>query len=332
MILAWPYALLLIPVAPLLFWKLPAFKMESSALKTPFYQQWRSFFAQPVNLSEENSRNRLKLLLLLLFWSLLCLAIARPQKLGEQEMIPNSGRELLMAVDLSQSMQEQDLQLNNSDRYVNRLVVVKNLGDQFLHTRVGDRVGLIVFGSKAYMYAPISRDLNAISQLLLQTQIGMAGRKTAIGDALALAVKKLNETDLKDKVVLLMTDGSNTSGSIDPMQAAELAKKSHIKVYAIGIGADEIMERGFFGLQKRNPSQDLDEDTLKKITNMTDGKYFRAKSGNALEEIYQEIDKLEPAVRKDAKVRVADELFYWPLAAAMGLWLLILLLGRKQWS
>ncbi|AJQ95426.1 VWA domain-containing protein [Gynuella sunshinyii] len=332
MILAWPYALLLIPVAPLLLWKLPAFKAEGSALKTPFYQQWRRFFSQPAGLAEETGHHHLRLALLLLFWVLICLALSRPQQLGEQEMIPNSGRELLMAVDLSNSMQEQDLQLNNSDRYVNRLVVVKDLGQQFLHTRTGDRVGLIVFGSRAYMYAPISRDLNSIAELLSQTQIGMAGRKTAIGDALALAVKKLNQTDLKDKVVLLMTDGSNTSGSIDPVQAAELAKKSGIKIYAIGIGADEIIERSFFGLQKRNPSADLDENTLEKITSMTDGKYFRAKSASALEDIYHEIDKLEPAVRNDAKVRIANELFYWPAAGALLFWGIIMILGRKQWN
>ncbi len=260
-------------------------------------------------------------------WVLLLLAAARPQWVGEIENLPISGRDLLLAVDISGSMDTQDMILNG--KKVNRLAVVKKVAGEFIQRRKGDRVGLILFGSRAYLQTPLTFDTQTTSILLDESEIGLAGRETAIGDAIGLAVKRLREDAASDRVLILLTDGANTSGEVQPMQAADFAAREGLKIYTVGVGADEMMVQDFFGTRMVNPSADLDEDTLKAIAERTGGAYFRARDAEALARIYQQLDKLEPVESDQEAIRPVDELFFWPLSIAFLLALAAVVLALK---
>ena len=175
---------------------------------------------------------------------------------------------------------------------------------------------MILFGTQAYLHVPLTFDRKTVSQLLDEAVIGLAGPSTAIGDAIGIAVKRLRENDADDKVLILLTDGANTAGTIDPIRAAELAADSGLKIHTIGIGADEMMVRRLFSTFKVNPSRDLDEKTLTEIAESTGGRYFRARDTEELTEIYAEIDRLEPIERGGEHFRPVTSLFMWPLAVA----------------
>jgi Ca-activated chloride channel family protein len=271
---------------------------------------------------------RASVLLAALAWLLLVTGAARPQWLGEPVELPINGRDLMLAVDLSESMHESDFVLNNQP--VDRLTASKAVAREFIARRVGDRLGLILFGQQAYLQVPLTFDRQTVQQLLDEAMIGMAGRQTAIGDALGLGVKRMREQNTPHKVMVLMTDGRNTVGDIDPLRAAELAHEAGLTVHTIGIGADQALQRGFFGTVRVNPSTDLDEDTLRAIAKKTGGRYFRARDAQAFEKIYAEIDKLEPVEHSGSHFRPTTALFYWPLGAAMALYLLLLALVPRQ--
>ena len=182
--------------------------------------------------------------------------------------------------------------------------------------RQGDRVGLVLFGSRAYLQTPLTFDTETTAILLAESEIGLAGRETAIGDAIGLAVKRLREDAASDRVLVLLTDGANTSGEVQPMQATEFAAREGLRIYTVGVGADEMMVRDFFGSRVVNPSADLDEDTLRAIAERTGGAYFRARDAQALADIYRRLDELEPVESDQEVIRPIDELFHWPLGAA----------------
>ena len=204
--------------------------------------------------------------------------------------------------------------LDNSP--VNRLAVVKRVAGEFIQRRRGDRVGLVLFGSRAYQQTPLTFDTETTAILLEEAEIGLAGRETAIGDAIGLSVKRLREDASAERVLILLTDGANTSGEVQPMQAAEFAARENLTIYTVGVGADEMMVQDFFGTRTVNPSADLDEDTLRAIADRTGGAYFRARDAKALAEIYEQLDELEPVESDQESIRPVDELFYWPLSAA----------------
>jgi Ca-activated chloride channel family protein len=218
---------------------------------------------------------------------------------------------LLLAVDISGSMDTQDMLL--AGKPVNRLAVVKKVAGEFIQRRKGDRVGLVLFGSRAYLQTPLTFDTETTSILLAESEIGLAGRETAIGDAIGLAVKRLREDAASERVLILLTDGANTSGEVQPMQATEFAAREGLKIYTVGVGADEMMVQDFFGSRLVNPSADLDEDTLKAIAERTGGAYFRARDAEALARIYEQLDALEPVESDQETIRPVDELFFWPL-------------------
>jgi Ca-activated chloride channel family protein len=247
----------------------------------------------------------------------LLLATARPQWLGEAIEIPISGRDLMLAVDLSKSMQEVDFILNG--QRVDRLQATKAVVGNFIDRRVGDRLGLVLFGTQAYLHVPLTFDRATVKQLLYETVIGLAGPSTAIGDAIGLSVKRLRDNDSAHKVLILITDGANTAGAIEPERAAKLAAQMGLTIHTIGIGADEIMVRRIFGSFRLNPSRDLDETTLRAIADATGGHYFRARDVDELESIYAEIDKLEPVERGGEHFRPTTPLYPWPLAGALAL-------------
>ncbi len=261
---------------------------------------------------------RARMGLLWLLWLLLVLAAAGPRWLGAEVSLPASGRDLMLAVDISASMETADLEL--AGRPADRLSVVKSVAGEFLRRRDGDRVGLILFGSSAHLQAPLTFDRPTVSRLLEEAQIGFAGRNTAIGDALAIAVKRLRDRPEGSRVLILMTDGANTAGEIPPREAADLAARSGLRIYTIGIGAESMelpgLLGGMFGSRRINPSADLDEDTLSYIATTSGGRYFRARDRQELESIYAELDRLEPVAQEADTRRPMSSLAHWPLGAA----------------
>jgi len=321
---AWPWLLLLAPLPWLIRWLLPASPAgDLQALRVPW-------FSDVAGGKSGWLRRPWLALAAALVWLLLVVAAARPQWVGEIENLPVTGRDLLLAVDISGSMDTQDMVLNKSA--VNRLTVVKKVAGEFIKRRHGDRVGLILFGSRAYLQTPLTFDTQTTATLLDESEIGLAGRETAIGDAIGLAVKRLREDAAADRVLVLLTDGANTSGEVQPLQAAGFAARDGLTVYTVGVGADEMMVQDFFGSRVVNPSADLDEDTLKAIAEQTGGRYFRARDAKSLEKIYEILDELEPVESDVETIRPIDELFYWPLGLAYALALLTALFSIRPFN
>lgn len=309
--LAWPWLLLLLPLPWLLRRVLPDREGDDlQAVRVPWYEEVAGARAGGL-------RRPGLALVAALVWVLLVAAAVRPQWIGEARELPVTGRDLLLAVDISGSMDTQDMIWQN--RQVNRLVVVKAVAGDFIQRRRGDRVGLILFGSRAYLQTPLTFDTETTATLLEESEIGLAGRETAIGDAIGLAVKRLREDAAADRVLVLLTDGANTSGEVQPMQAAEFAAREGLTVYTVGVGADEMRVQDFFGSRVVNPSADLDEDTLRAIAERTGGRYFRARDAAGLAQIYEILDELEPVESDVELIRPIRELFYWPMGLAYAL-------------
>lgn len=322
--IAWPLLLLLAPVPWLLRLLLPASaSADLQALRVPW-------FSSVAGGKGRWMRRPLLALAATLVWLLLVIAASRPQWVGEIESLPVTGRDLLLAVDISGSMDTQDMILNNTA--VNRLKVVKKVAGEFIQRRHGDRVGLILFGSRAYLQTPLTFDTETTATLLDESEIGLAGRETAIGDAIGLAVKRLRDDAAADRVLVLLTDGANTSGEVQPLQASGFAARDGLTVYTVGVGADEMMVQDFFGSRVVNPSADLDEDTLRAIADQTGGRYFRARDAKSLEKIYEILDELEPVESDVETIRPVDELFYWPLGIAYVLALMAALFSIRPFN
>jgi len=309
----WPQLLLLLPLPLLYRWLLPAQSTDQqAALKVPFIEDFGLAKAKG-----GSQRHPWLLWLAAVAWVLLITASTRPQWLGEpiEQMV--SGRDLMLAVDVSGSMAEKDFKL--SGNWVDRLTATKNVASAFMNRRVGDRVGLILFGTTAYLQTPLTFDRKTVVTLLNEAFIGITDNEpaTSIGDAIGLAVKHLKNEQDNSRVLILLTDGANTAGEITPLQAAQLAADNGLKIYTIGIGADEMIVRSFFGNRKVNPSRDLDEETLRAIADKTQGRYFRARNKEELEAIYQLLDQLEPVEKDKQFYRPMSELYPWPLAMAL---------------
>ncbi len=312
---AWPWLFLLLPL-PLLMWWLPPVPQSRATLKVPFLEDFRQLQS---GVSTSTGGSRAMLWLAALAWVLLVAGAARPQWQGEPVPRPLEGRDLMLAVDLSGSMAEEDFVIGR--QRVDRLTATKIVAGNFIEKRKGDRVGLILFGEQAYLQAPLTYDLKTVKTLLEEAFINMAGQKTAIGDAIGLAIKRLRDKK-GEKVLILMSDGENTAGQMDPLKAAELAAEEGLKIYTIGIGADP--QADFFGMVSAGNA--LDERTLKRIAELTGGRYFRARDTAQLVAIYDAIDAMEPVENEKRFYRPVDELFYWPAGAA-----LLLSLGMLLW-
>ena len=307
---AWPWLLLLLPLPLIIYW-LPK-KSENRTSAALIMPQ----LIESQKISTTHAANKkMPLLVLSLCWSLAVLAISQPQWLGDAIDIPTEGREMMIAVDLSGSMQIEDMSLNG--RTVNRLDMLKVVLGNFIEGRVGDRLGLILFGDDAYMQTPMTFDRKTVKQMLDESVLGLVGRKTAIGDAIGLAVKRFDAKQKSNKVLVLLTDGQNTAGKITPEQALELAIAKDITIYSIGIGADVMLQESLFGTRRVNPSSELDERTLTELAEKTGGQYFRAKDSQGMSEIYQLLDELEPIEQEQQQMRPLTALFYWPLSLAL---------------
>lgn len=315
----WPWLLLLLPLPLLIYW-LPSKKPQQSvALRVPLLVENSKIHSSTTNTSKQH------LLVISVLWILLVLSAARPQWLGEAVPIPTQGREMMIAVDLSGSMQIEDMEINNQQ--VNRLDMLKVVLGQFIERREGDHLGLILFADDAYMQTPMTFDRNTLLQMLEEAILGLVGEKTAIGDAIGLAVKRFDEKTSSNRVLLLLTDGQNTAGKLTPDEALELAIAKDITIYTIGIGADAMLQRSLWGTRKINPSADLDEKSLKHIAEKTGGKYFRARDSQGMAEIYQLLDELEPIEQEQQYMQPLNALYYWPLGCAFILAFLYLCLN-----
>lgn len=307
---AWVWVLVILPLPLLIYFSVPRKqKSESAALLVPNYIKMQTKATQ----SQQKSKHRLALASVI--WCCLVVAAARPQWLGEPVSIPNEGRDLMIAVDLSGSMERKDMQING--RKVDRLVMTKHVLKDFIERRVGDRLGLILFADTAYLQAPLTFDRETIATLLGETVHRLVGERTAIGDAVGLAVKRFDDKEESNRVLILLTDGQNTAGNITPEQANELAINKGITIYTIGLGADELEIASVFGRRTINPSQDLDESMLRKLAESTGGQYFRARDTQEMEAIYDRLDELEPIVGDGQKLRPLTALFYLPLGTAV---------------
>jgi Ca-activated chloride channel family protein len=307
---AWPWLLAILPLPWLAAWLLPRARGTlSTALHLPHLG-----VALPQQ-ADVSAVPRLRRLLALVAWALLGIAAARPQWLGAPEDVPRSGRDLLLAVDTSGSMSIEDMQLGNAP--APRFAAIQAIASDFIHRRQGDRVGLILFGTRAYLLVPLTFDLKTVGKQLGDATIGLAGRETAIGDAVGLGVKRLRDRPEQQRVLILLTDGVNTSGELDPNKAIDLATENKVRIYTIGIGADALRVDSLFGSRVVNPSADLDEAMLTRMADATGGRYFRARNSEELADIYRSIDKLEPAADTRQSLRPVDELYWMPLAAAL---------------
>ena len=279
-----------------------------SALHVPFYKRITG-----LPKSELYADGKIRIFLFsLMIWSFFVIAAMRPQWVGNPTEIPISGRSVMLAVDLSGSMKEKDLKLKGDA--VTRLEIVKSVLRPFIERRKGDRLGLILFGSQAYLQTPLTFDIKTLTQMLEESELGLAGERTAIGNAIGLSIKIMKDLDNEEKVLILLTDGQNTAGEVSPEDAGLAAKETGIKIHTIGIGADEAWVRTFFGKQKVNPSIELDEFMLQSLSQKTGGTYFRAKNTEELERIYEMIDEIEPIEKEKKIFRPRKSLFIWPLS------------------
>lgn len=320
---AWPWIFALLPLPWVMRLILPVADSGEPALKVSFLGDLEGLARRRARINLPGWRQQAPFVVL---WLLLLTAAARPEWLGEPLPIAASGRDLLVAVDVSGSMDFPDMQWQDED--VSRLSLVKHLLGDFLESREGDRVGLILFGSQAYLQAPLTSDRRTVRTWLDEARIGIAGKNTAIGDAIGLALKRLRQRPAQSRVLILVTDGANNGGEIDPLTAARLAAEEGVKIYPIGIGANP-EQTGTLGMLGLNPSLDLDEPALKAIAQTTGGQYFRAHDGAELQAIKETLDQLEPVAQQPTQARPTQALYSGPLALA--LFLSLLLVIQERW-
>lgn len=321
---AWPWLLAALPLPLFARWLLPASRANGAALRVPYGPRLDAI-AQGGGHALRGARVHP---LLVLAWILLCVAAARPQQLGDAVQPPQAGRDLMLALDLSGSMSEPDMELGG--RPVDRLTAAKAVLADFLERRAGDRIGLLVFGRRAYTLTPLTLDRDSVREQLGDSVVGLAGQETAIGDAIGLAVKRLRAQPAEQRVLILLTDGVNTAGALDPRKATELARSEHVRVHTIAFGGDGSLSVFGFKLPMPGAGDEVDEATLRAIAEQTGGRFFRARDTAQLVDIYAEIDRLEPVRRPGKAVRPKLERYAWPLAGAFACALLAFAWPRRR--
>lgn len=309
--IAYLWVFLFLPLPFLVYWILPALRIRSASLRLPTYEKALDYTGEkPRKSAFVRRRGFFTWTILLLVWVLVLAALSSPQLVGEPEMKVKTSRNFLIAADISFSMAQKDWEIDGEK--VRRWDAVKTLMHEFIQKREGDRMGLIFFGSSAYIQAPFTPDLITVNELLEEADVGMAGQMTNIGKAIAKGVELFEKDTIETKVMLLLTDGVDSGTDILPLDAADLAKQDSILIYTIGIG------------DPSGVGVDLDEETLQDIADMTGGQYFQAKDEQRLQEIYTEVDKLEPIEYEEEENRPTTLLYYYPLGAALGLLMLLM--------
>ncbi|WP_045497484.1 vWA domain-containing protein [Vibrio hyugaensis] len=316
--LVWWWALLLLPL-PWLIYKFFPEETQQAEIKLAYL---------PDNKHSTKPKQLAQKALSIAIWALLVIACARPVWYGDPVEFQPKYRDMMLVVDLSGSMQKEDM--NDNGEYIDRLTAVKKVLSEFVQKRDGDRLGVVLFGDHAYLQTPLTADRKTVMQQINQTVIGLVGQRTAIGDGIGLGTKTFVDSDAPQRVMILLSDGSNTAGVLDPLEAADIAKKYNATIYTVGVGAGEMMVKDFFMSRKVNTASDLDEQTLTKIAEMTGGQYFRARDAQELEKIYDTINQLEPVSSDTQTWRPQSEWFPYPLGAALVLSVFLFVLRRKH--
>lgn len=317
---AWPWLFWLLPLPWLSRWLLPAAR-NAERLWLPQASQLTPGGATSPGRTSRTWRQQL---LLWLIWLLLLSAAAQPRWLGEPIQLQPEGREIMIALDLSGSMQMEDMELDG--RRVSRLEAAHHILADFIRTRKGDRVGLIVYADEAFVYVPVTRDLETVAQLAEEAEVGLAGQRTALGDAIALSIRYFTERDPEDRVVLMLTDGIINTGVVDAEEAVRLAQANDVRIHTIGIGSEEFRLQGLFGEREVNPTLELDEVFLAAVAEASGGQYFRTTNTEHMQDVYAAINELEPVAGPEVSFQPWQSLVHWPLGAA------ILLLVLRLWQ
>ncbi len=305
---AWPWMFLLLPLPWLLRRLLPP-AAPNAALHLPHRVALDNVVPTRADV------HRWRMWIAALAWIFAVSAAARPQQMAPPESLTRSGRALMLAVDVSGSMSIEDMPMGAQT--VSRFAAVKAIAGDFIARRQGDEVGLVLFGTHAYLLTPLTFDVATVAKQLDGAAIGLAGRETALGDAIVLATRHLAELPARSRVLVLLTDGVNTAGSVAPLDAAKLAASAGVRIYTIGIGSAQSQSLSVFGMRIPGPDEDLDVSTLSAIAGDTGGKFFRAADADQLADAYRSIDALEPLARGRLLLRPREELYPWPLGAAM---------------
>jgi Ca-activated chloride channel family protein len=312
---AYPYVAFLALLPFLVYWLLPPIKNRSAALIHPYFEATAKVSKQkPKKASEVKKRNWFASLSMYIIWLLLLLAMASPELVGEPEKKIKTSRNFLILADLSFSMANKDWIMD--DKPVTRWNGVKSIMGDFISRRESDKMGLIFFGSNAYIQAPFTTNLQTVRTMLDEADVGMAGQSTNIGKAIVKGMDMFERDTIQSKVMLLLTDGVDSGTEILPLDAANMAKKDSTIIYTVGIGDPGIS------------SSDLDERTLTEIADLTGGTYFRAKDSKELERIYAELDKLEPIEYEEETYTPKTLLYFYPLGAALGFGFVLILINN----
>ncbi len=300
----WIWMFLALPLALLVRLAMPEFESRPMSLRIPHFSSVRDVSGSSTSLPSAVA------LAMLAAWIFLVAAAARPVWIEHSDDIVATGRDMILAIDASGSMKHTDFAYGQNSRFE----AVQEIAGDFLRNRRGDRIGLIIFGTRPYLHAPLTFDTETVAQFLHETQVGFAGQRTAIGDTVGLAVKVLRTRPQSSRVLVLLTDGENTDGQISPRQAAQLARESEVRIYAIGIG-DEL-------ISKTNPLGQRRVSSLEHFAEMTEGAYFHASDPDSLRRVYELIDEFEAIDVEDRRFLNSMELYPWPLAIAVALFAL----------
>ena len=303
-----PWAFLLLPVPILVWWLVPAYRTTASAVRMPFFHEIAGAVGEkPAPGGVRLRSNWLQRLMTPLLWALLVIAAAKPVYVEAPVTHEEPARDLMLAIDLSQSMSTRDFVNAATGERMDRLTAVKRVVADFVAKRKGDRIGLVVFGQAAYPQAPLTLDHDSVLVLLNQMQIGMAGPRTAIGDAIGLTVKLMDNSPASEKVLILLTDGNDTASAIPPEQAAEIAKGHKLVIHTIGIGDPEA-----------TGEDRVDLEALQHIADITGGRAFRALGKEEdLVDVYKTLDRITPDKVKREIYRPQRDFFWIPLAVAL---------------
>jgi Ca-activated chloride channel homolog len=320
---AWPWMFLLLPLPILAWWWLPPYRARQASVQVPFFDRLAAATGQvPQRGAVVLRRRAVQMIVASLVWILVVVALARPQWVSDPVTREVSARDLVLAVDISGSMDQRDFRTPDG-QMLTRLDGVKRVIGDFIARRHGDRIALILFGTRPYVQVPFTQDLATAQQLLDQTQVGMAGQQTAIGDTIGLAIKTLEESAAQQKLLILLTDGNDTASRVPPEHAADIARQNDIEVYTVGVGDPAA-----------SGENRVDLGVLKAVASTTHGQFFRAEDGAQLEAIYADIDRLAPAKLQTLSWRPKLPLFQWPLGAAtilsLSVWLALLI--GSEWS
>jgi len=320
---AWPWLLLLLPLPILAWWLLPPYRARQASVQVPFFDRLAAATGQtPQRGAVILQRRVLQMIVAALIWILVVAALARPQWVGDPVTRELSARDLILAIDISGSMDQRDFRTANGEM-LTRLEGVKRVIKEFIARRRGDRIALILFGTRPYVQVPFTQDLQTAQDLLEQTQVGMAGQQTAIGDTIGLAIKTFAASTAKQKLLILLTDGNDTASRVPPEHAADIARQNEVAVYTVGVGDPAA-----------SGENRVDLGVLQAVATTTGGHFFRAEDGAQLQAIYADIDRLAPAKLQTLSWRPKLPLFQWPLGAAVVLSLLLwlMLLLASEWS